>query len=113
MIIVIGFYLIEIFGFKFGGWVIDFIGVLELKELLKELVIIGGGYIGSELVGVYVCFGIYVMIFEGIDLILNVYEKDLVKIIEKKFKELGVMVIIKVMVKEVKDIGDVVEVFYE
>lgn len=66
MIIVIGLWLVEILGFKFSGWVVDLMGGLNLFEVFKELVVIGGGYIGFELVGVYVNFGVYVMIFEGI-----------------------------------------------
>ncbi|MCP6675059.1 FAD-dependent oxidoreductase, partial [Klebsiella pneumoniae] len=113
LIIATGSHPIEIPGFKFGGRVIDSTGVLELKELPKELVIIGGGYIGSELAGAYARFGTHVTILEGTDSILNAYEKDLVKITEKKFKELGVTVITKAMAKEAKDTGDAVEVSYE
>ena len=110
LIIATGSHPIEIPGFKFGGRVIDSTGVLELKELPKELVIIGGGYIGSELAGAYARFGTHVTILEGTDSILNAYEKDLVKITEKKFKELGVTVITKAMAKEAKDTGDAVDV---
>ena len=113
LIIATGSHPIEIPGFKFGGRVIDSTGVLELKELPKELVIIGGGYIGSELAGAYARFGTHVTILEGTDSILNAYEKDLVKITEKKFKELGVTVITKAMAKEAKNTGDAVEVSYE
>lgn len=66
VIIVIGFCLIEILGFKFGGCVLDFIGGLVLKEVFKKFVIIGGGVIGVELGGVYVNLGVEVMIFEGL-----------------------------------------------
>src|SRR5699024_5242543 len=38
---------IEIKGFKFGGRVIDSTGGLNLKEVPKKLVVVGGGYIGS------------------------------------------------------------------
>lgn len=113
LIIATGSHPIEIPGFKFGGRILDSTGVLELQEKPKELVMIGGGYVGSELAGAYARFGTHVTILEGMDSILNAYEKDLVKIAEKKFKELGVTVVTKAMAKEAKETADGVDVTYE
>src|SRR5699024_7127870 len=40
---------IEIKGFKFGGRIIDSTGGLNLTEVPKKLVIVGGGVVGTEL----------------------------------------------------------------
>ena len=55
---------IEIKGFKFGKRVIDSTGGLALPEVPKKLVVVGGGYIGSELAGAYANLGAEVTILE-------------------------------------------------
>lgn len=92
---------------------LDFIGGLNLKEVFKKFVIIGGGVIGVELGGVYVNLGLEVIILEGSLLILLIYEKDMVKVVIDYFKKKNVIIVIFVMVKEVVDNGDSVIVKYE
>src|SRR5699024_11974469 len=48
---------IEIPGFKFGGRILDSTGALSLEEAPEKLVVIGGGYIGTELGSAYANFG--------------------------------------------------------
>lgn len=83
---------IEIPGFKFCKRVLDSTGLLNLKELPKKLVVIGGGYIGSELAGVFANFGTDVTILEGQSRILPNFDKKLVSIVEKEFKQFGVQI---------------------
>ena len=104
---------IEIKGFKFGGRVIDSTGGLNLKEVPKKLVIVGGGVIGTELGGAYANLGAEVTILEGSPQILPTFEKDMVKFVEKSFKEKGVTVVTQAMAKEAVDNGDSVTVKYE
>lgn len=112
MILATGSHPIEIGGFKFGGRVLDSTGLLELKEKPKELVLIGGGYIGCELAGAYANFGTHVTILEGTDAILRNYEKDIVKIAQKKMKAHGIDVVTSAMAKSANDHGDGVTVTY-
>lgn len=77
---------IEIKGFKFGKRIIDSTGGLALKEVPKKLVVIGGGYIGSELAGAYANLGAEVVILEGAPSILPNFEKDMVKYVTDNFK---------------------------
>src|SRR5699024_9396344 len=88
---------IEIKGFKFGKRVIDSTGGLALKEVPKKLVIIGGGIIGTELGGAYANLGAEVTILEGTPQILPTFEKDMVKFVEKSFKEKGINMVTKAM----------------
>lgn len=104
---------IEIKGFKFGGRVLDSTGGLNLKEVPKKFVIIGGGVIGAELGGAYANLGSEVTILEGSPQILPTYEKDMVKLVETEFKNKGIQVVTKAMAKEAVDNGDSVTVKYE
>lgn len=78
---------IEIPGFEFGGRVLDSTGGLNLKEIPKELVIIGGGIVGSELGGAYANLGSKVTIIEGTSSILPNFETDIQQIVKKSFKQ--------------------------
>ena len=112
LIIATGSHPIEIPGFKFQGRVIDSTGLLELKEQPKELVIIGGGYIGCELASAYANFGSHVTILEGTDAILRNYEKDVVKVAQSNLEKRGVTIITNAMAKAATDDGDQVTVAY-
>lgn len=104
---------IEIPGFKFAGRVLDSTGGLNLKEVPKKLIIIGGGVIGSELGGAYANLGSEVTILEGSPQILPTFEKDLVKLVEDSFAKKGMTVVTNAMAKEAVDNGDSVTVKYE
>lgn len=91
---------IEIKGFKFGERVLDSTGALNLQEVPESMVIVGGGYIGSELAGAYANLGTKVTILEGLPSILNGFDKDMVKLVEKNFKNQGVEIITDAMAKE-------------
>ena len=56
---------LEIPNFKFGKRVIDSTGALNLQEVPGKLVVVGGGYIGSELGTAFANFGSEVTILEG------------------------------------------------
>lgn len=113
LIIATGSRPIEIKGFKFNKRVIDSTGGLNLTEVPKELVVIGGGYIGSELAGAYANLGAHVTILEGTDSILPNFEKDMVQLVTKNFKTKGVDVITGAMAKESIETDQNVTVKYE
>lgn len=104
---------IEIKGFKFGKRVLDSTGALNLPEVPKKFVVIGGGVVGSELGGAYANLGSQVTILEGSPSILPMFEKDMVKIVEKNFAAKGVKVVTNAMAKEAIDNGDSVTIKYE
>lgn len=91
---------VQIPGFKFSDRVLDSTGALNLKEIPETMVIVGGGYIGSELAGVYSNLGTKVTILEGLPSILNGFDKDMVKLVEKNFKDRGVEIVTEAMAKE-------------
>ncbi|AZK44627.1 dihydrolipoyl dehydrogenase [Erysipelothrix piscisicarius] len=104
---------IEIKGFKFGKRIIDSTGGLNLKEIPKKLVVIGGGYIGSELAGVYANLGSEITILEGAPSILPQFDKDMIKLVENEFKKKDVTIVNNAMAKDAKETKDGVVVSYE
>ncbi|MGO3780284.1 MAG: dihydrolipoyl dehydrogenase [Enterococcus viikkiensis] len=104
---------IEIPGFKFGGRILDSTGGLALEQVPEKFVIIGGGVIGAELGSAYANLGAEVTIVEGTPQILPTYEKDMVQLVEKDFKNKGIKVITSAMAREAVDNGDSVTVRYE
>jgi dihydrolipoamide dehydrogenase len=104
---------IQIPGFKFGGRVVDSTGALNFKEVPEKLVVIGGGVIGSELGMAYANLGSSVTILEGSPQLLPTFEKDMVKVVEKEMKNIGIETVVNAMAKEAVDNGDSVTVKYE
>lgn len=90
---------IEIPAFKFGGRIIDSTGALSLPEIPKHLVIIGGGVIGSELGSAYQSLGSKITIVEGLDHILNGFDKEMINIVAGSFKEKGADIFTSAMAK--------------
>ncbi|MBN7274740.1 dihydrolipoyl dehydrogenase, partial [Ligilactobacillus pobuzihii] len=100
LIIATGSHPMEIPNFKFKGRVIDSTGALSLKEIPKELVLVGGGYIGCELASAYANLGCHVTILEGTDGILPNYERDLVKVVQKQMKDRNIDIYTNAMAKK-------------
>ncbi|MEZ2457555.1 dihydrolipoyl dehydrogenase [Salinicoccus roseus] len=104
---------IEIPGFKFGKRVLDSTGALALEEKPEKLVVIGGGYIGSELGTAYANFGTEVTILEGAKDILGGFEKQMTQLVKKNLKKKGVKIETEAMAKEAEETDDGVKVTYE
>ena len=84
---------IELPGFEIDGeTVIGSRQALQLTEIPDKLVVIGGGYIGLELGTVYAQLGSQVTVVEMLDQLLPGTDKDLVKVVEKRLKKLGITV---------------------
>ncbi|WP_068672523.1 dihydrolipoyl dehydrogenase [Oceanobacillus sp. Castelsardo] len=104
---------IEIPSFKFSERVLDSTGALNLKEIPKKLVVIGAGYIGSELGTAYLNFGTEVTFLEGAKDILGGFEKSMTQVVKKGLKKKGATIITEAMAKGVEETKDGVKVTYE
>ncbi|MGM9986670.1 MAG: dihydrolipoyl dehydrogenase [Bacillaceae bacterium] len=105
---------IQIPGFAFNKRVIDSTGAINLPEIPKKLVIIGGGYIGMELGTAYANFGTEVTILEAADEILNGFETAMSNIVKKGLKKKGnVEIYTKAFGKSVEEREDGVTVHVE
>ncbi|MBH0228985.1 dihydrolipoyl dehydrogenase [Halobacillus yeomjeoni] len=104
---------IELPNFKYSKRVIDSTGALALEEVPKKLVVIGGGYIGTELGSAYANFDTEVTILEGTKEILGGFEKQMSSIVKKRLKKNGVEVVTNAMAQGVEETEDGVTVKYE
>ena len=104
---------IEIPGFKFGGRILDSTGALALEEAPKKLIVIGGGYIGTELGSAYANFGTEVTILEGTPDILGGFEKQMTQLVKKNLKSKNATIVTKAMAKSAEETENGVKVTYE
>lgn len=104
---------IEIPTFKFSERVLDSTGALNLKEVPEKLVVIGAGYVGSELGSAYANFGTQVTFLEGAKDILSGFEKQMTQLVKKRLKNKGATIITEAMAKGVEETDSGVKVTYE
>jgi dihydrolipoamide dehydrogenase len=64
--------------------VVDSTGALELRQLPKRMLVIGGGIIGLEMATVYSTLGTRIDVVEMLDGLMTGADRDLVKVWEKK-----------------------------
>ncbi|MCY7962391.1 dihydrolipoyl dehydrogenase [Bacillus inaquosorum] len=105
---------IELPNFKYTERVLNSTGALALKEIPKKLVVIGGGYIGTELGTAYANFGTELVILEGGDEILPGFEKQMSSLVTRRLKKKGnVEIHTNAMAKGVEERPDGVTVTFE
>jgi dihydrolipoamide dehydrogenase len=91
---------IQIPGFAFDGIkVIDSTGALDLEAVPRELVVIGGGFIGLEIGAAFAALGAKVSVVEMMDQILPGQDAEIVKLVERRLKKDGVSVFTKAKAK--------------
>ncbi len=104
---------VEIPTFKFTKRVLSSTGALSLPEIPKNLVVIGGGYIGTELGSAFANLGSKVTIIEGGADILAGFEKQMTTIVKKGLKKKGAEIVVKASAKGVEESDTGVVVTYE
>ena len=85
----------------------------HLDEIPGKLVVIGGGYVGTELGTAYANFGTEVTILEGADDILSGFEKQMTALVKRNLKKKKVEIVTKAMAKGVEETENGVIVTYE
>jgi dihydrolipoamide dehydrogenase len=93
--------------------VMDSTAALELQDVPKSLLVIGGGYIGLEMGTVYAELGSAVTVVELLDGILPGADRDLVKPLEKRLRERFAAIHLGTKVVELIDAGEKVDVRVE
>ncbi|MBS4189913.1 dihydrolipoyl dehydrogenase [Bacillus sp. FJAT-49705] len=104
---------VELPTMKFSNRIIDSTGALNIKEIPKSLVVVGGGVIGIELAGVYANFGTKVTILEGQSDLLGGMDSQITSIVKRNMKKKGVEIFTKAFVKGAKEVDQAVEVTFE
>ncbi len=103
---------IEIPGFSIDETtVLSSTGALDLSEPPKNLVVIGGGYIGLEISSYLAKLGTHVVVLEAqARLLAGVADPDCVQIVERKLKKSGVEIQFGARAKSWKKSGSTLEV---
>ena len=83
--------------------VMDSTGALEIRDLPKRLLVVGGGIIGLEMANVYAALGSEVTIVELLDGLIPGCDRDLVRPLERRFKKrYGAEIHLETRVEEIK-----------
>ena len=84
---------IQIPGFDYAdARILDSTKALDLAEIPGHVAVIGGGYIGLELGGVFQKLGSRVTVIERSPEILSGFDPDVTKLLEKKLRKAGVTI---------------------
>jgi dihydrolipoamide dehydrogenase len=93
--------------------VMDSTGALELPDIPKSLLVVGGGYIGLELGSVYAAVGTKVTVVEMTGGLLPGADRDLVNILAKKIEKMCEAVLLNTKVVAMKAVKDAIVVTFE
>ena len=101
--------------FKIGtDRVMDSTGALELAEVPKSLLVVGGGYIGLEMGSVYANLGSKVTVVELLDGLLMGADRDLVKPLQKRLEKLfDKRIYLNTKVGSMAEVDNQIEVTFE
>ena len=80
--------------------------ILAIKELPESLLVIGGGYIGCEFAGIFAALGSKVTVVEALPQILSLSDRQIVREVEKSFKERDVAVHVDTAVESLEVTAD-------
>ena len=97
---------IEIPGFKFDDKrIVDSTGALAFDAVPERFVVIGGGYIGIEIGTLYAKLGAKVTVVEALPAILPGNDPEIVQVVARKLKKLGVEVMTGAKAKSWSEAG--------
>lgn len=82
---------------------LDSTSALDLPDIPKNMLVVGGGYIGLELGTVYACLGTEVTVVEMLDGLLPGVDRDLVRPLDKRAKEMFKEIYLKTRVKKMTE----------
>lgn len=90
--------------------VMDSTGALQLADIPKSMLVVGGGYIGLEMGTVYAELGTEVSVVEMMDGLLPGADRDLVKPLAKRMEKTLSNIYLNTKVLALKEVGKQVEV---
>jgi len=91
----------------------DSTSALDLPDVPKSLLVIGGGYIGLELGTVYATLGSRVTVVEMTDRLLPGADRDLVAVLQKRVEKLFAAIMVNTKVVKLADDKNGIEVTFE
>jgi dihydrolipoamide dehydrogenase len=99
--------------FSDGGRIMSSKGALALPEIPESLLVVGAGYIGVELGSAYAILGSQVTVVEMMDRILPGVERDLVKHLRRRLREVYKAIHLNTTVESLEEHDDGVTVQFE
>jgi dihydrolipoamide dehydrogenase len=93
--------------------VFDSTGALELPEIPKRLLVIGGGIIGLEMATVYDALGSRITVVELMDSLIPGADKDIVKVLSKRIEKRYEKILLKTKVTKIEPQKDGLKVTFE
>ncbi|HEU4929191.1 MAG TPA: dihydrolipoyl dehydrogenase, partial [Candidatus Krumholzibacteria bacterium] len=93
--------------------VLDSTSALDLREIPKTLLVVGGGYIGLELGSVYASLGAQVSVVEMMPGLLPGADRDLVAVLEKRISKSFARIMVDTKVTAAKETSDGVSVTFD
>ena len=91
----------------------DSTGALELPDIPRSLLVVGGGYIGLELGSVYAALGTKVTVVEMTGGLLPGADRDLVNVLAKRIEKMCEAVLLNTKVVSMKEAGEGIAVTFE
>ncbi|HSQ05363.1 MAG TPA: dihydrolipoyl dehydrogenase [Burkholderiales bacterium] len=93
--------------------IIDSTGALELTEVPKRLLVVGGGIIGLEMATVYHALGSAITVVELMDTLIPGADKDAVKMLHKRIEKRYEKILLKTKVTRIESQKQGLEVTFE
>lgn len=93
-----------------GKYVISYKEALGLNQLPKNILVVGGGYISAEMAICFAKLGSNVKVIHRRDHILTEYDEDVVNVIQKRFQEDGVELILNSTIAKIEKSADKIRV---
>ena len=88
-----------------SGFVVTNKELLDMRELPKELVVLGGGVIGLEMATYFGMIGVKTTVIEMLDHIGGPADRDLTKVLQKDLEKLGMTFILNAKVTKITNNG--------
>ncbi|HEY0337432.1 MAG TPA: dihydrolipoyl dehydrogenase [Burkholderiales bacterium] len=93
--------------------IFDSTGALELPEIPKRLLVVGGGIIGLEMATVYDALGSRVTVVELMDALIPGADKDVVRVLSKRIEKRYEKILLKTKVTRIEPQKDGLKVTFE
>jgi dihydrolipoamide dehydrogenase len=100
-------------GVKDDPRIMDSTGALELKDIPKRLLIVGGGIIGLEMGTVYDALGSHVSVVELSDGLMQGCDRDLVRPLQKRMEQRFEKIMLNTKVNTIEPKADGIHVNFE
>ncbi len=93
--------------------IFDSTGALELPEIPKRLLVVGGGIIGLEMATVYAALGSRITVVELLDSLIPGADKDVVRVLSKRIEKRYEKILLKTKVIKIEPQKDGLKVTFE